>query len=107
VKKTILFFVLICICATNLSFTTSKIYIATAYSLRGRTASGIWPRKGIVAADTKFHKLGSTILIQGSSYSGTYLVADTGKKIKGKRIDIWMQSRKEAKKFGKRKVLVN
>jgi 3D (Asp-Asp-Asp) domain-containing protein len=95
------------ICATNISSTSSKVYLATAYCLRGRTASGIMVRRGIVAADTKLHKLGSKLSIQAGSYSGQYLVADRGKKIRGRRLDLWMPNCKECRKFGKRKVIVN
>ena len=80
-------------------------YTATAYCLKGRTASGIKARPGIVAADRKHHKLGSFIHLTAGEYSGKYQVADTGGAIKGRRLDIWMPC-KQAKKFGKRRVRV-
>lgn len=106
-KNLILLITLTTICLTSLSFTTSKVYIATAYCLKGKTAIGIPTRRGIVAADIRHHKLGTKIEIDAGKYSGIYLVADTGGKIKGRRLDIWMGSRKEAIKFGRRKVYVN
>jgi 3D (Asp-Asp-Asp) domain-containing protein len=81
-------------------------YTATAYSLRGRTASGMKVARGIVAADKRLHPLGSKIRINAGTYSGTYIVADTGSKIRGQRIDIWVSSSAEAKRFGRRKVYV-
>ena len=63
-------------------------------------------RRGIIAADPRVLKLGSRIVISGGGYGGTYLVSDTGGKIKGNRLDIWMPSCSEAKKFGRRKVQV-
>ena len=79
---------------------------ATAYCLRGRTASGAMVRKGIVAADPKVLPLGSKITISAGQYSGTYLVADTGGLIKGKKIDIWISNCSEAIRFGKRSIKV-
>ncbi len=81
-------------------------FTATAYCLRGRTAMGHSVRKGLIAADPRVLPLGSRINIDGG-YAGTYLVSDTGGKIKGKRLDIWMASCAEARRFGRRTVSVN
>jgi 3D (Asp-Asp-Asp) domain-containing protein len=79
-------------------------YVATAYSLRGRTASGRMVSKGLIAADPRVLPLGARVRLETGGYSGEYLVADTGRLIKGKRIDIWIPSSREAMKFGRRKV---
>lgn len=79
-------------------------YVATAYSLRGRTASGRMVAKGLIAADPRHLPLGSRVRIDAGAYSGDYLVADTGALVRGKRIDIWTPSTREAMRFGKRKV---
>lgn len=79
-------------------------YVATAYSLRGRTASGKFVSQGIVAADPRFLPLGSRVHVQAGAWSGEYLVADTGGAIKGRRIDIWTPSTREAMRFGRRTV---
>lgn len=79
---------------------------ATAYCLKGRTASGSGVRRGIVAADPRILPLGSTITISAGQYSGVYTVADTGGAVKGKKIDIWVPSCSEAIRFGKRTVKV-
>jgi 3D (Asp-Asp-Asp) domain-containing protein len=39
-------------------------------------------------------------------YSGTYTVTDTGAKVKGRNVDIFVPSCAEARKFGKRVVLL-
>ncbi|HTD91132.1 MAG TPA: 3D domain-containing protein, partial [Burkholderiales bacterium] len=39
-------------------------------------------------------------------YSGEYVVADTGDKIQGRRLDIYMPSAAECKKFGRKRVKV-
>jgi 3D (Asp-Asp-Asp) domain-containing protein len=79
-------------------------YVATAYSLRGRTASGKPVAKGLIAADPRVLPLGSRVRIEAGFFSGDYLVADTGALVRGKRIDIWTPSTREAFRFGRRKV---
>lgn len=79
-------------------------YVATAYSLRGRTASGRMVNRGLIAADPSVLPLGSRVRLDHPGYSGEYLVADTGGAIRGRRIDIWTPSTREAMRFGKRTV---
>ena len=92
--------------SSDKSIEQGTAYTATAYSLQGRTASGSYVRRGIVAADTRIHKLGSRIWINAGRYSGMYTVADTGGRIKGRTLDIWMPNSREARQFGRRKVYV-
>lgn len=79
-------------------------YVATAYSLRGRTASGRMVSKGLIAADPRILPLGTRVRLDAGAYSGEYLVADTGGMVKGKRIDIWTPTSREAMRFGRRSV---
>ena len=79
-------------------------YVATAYSLRGRTASGRPVAKGLIAADPRHLPLGSRVRLEAGAYSGEYLVADTGTLVRGRRIDIWTPSSREAMRFGRRTV---
>ena len=79
-------------------------YVATAYSLRGRTASGRMVAKGLIAADPRHLPLGSRVRLEAGAYSGEYLVADTGAMVRGKRIDIWTPTSREAMRFGRRPV---
>ena len=83
-----------------------KSFRATAYCLRGRTASGGSVRRGIVAADRRVLPLGTKIQISAGAYSGTYTVADTGGAVKGNVLDIWVPSCAEANRFGRRNVTV-
>lgn len=83
------------------------MFSATAYCLKGRTAMGHGVRRGIIAADPRVLPLGSRINIGAGAYSGTYLVSDTGGRIKGKKLDIWMASCSEARRFGRRNVSVS
>ena len=81
-------------------------FSATAYCLSGKTAMGHKVRRGIIAADPRVLRLGSTVRIAGGGYAGEYLVSDTGGRIKGKKIDIWMPNCSEARRFGRRNVQI-
>ena len=81
-------------------------FIATAYCLRGRTAMGHGVRRGIIAADPRVLRLGSRVNMGAGAYTGQYLVSDTGGKIKGRRIDIWVPNCAEARRFGRRTVTI-
>ncbi len=78
--------------------------VATAYCLNGRTASGVTSKYGIIAADPIYLPIGSIVRLQVGEYSGLYSVLDTGAKIKGKKIDVYLTSGKEAMKFGRRDI---
>jgi len=79
-------------------------YVATAYSLRGKTASGRYVSQGMIAADPRVLPLGSRVRLEAGPWSGEYVVADTGGSIRGRKIDIWTPSSREAMRFGRRKV---
>ena len=82
------------------------MFSASAYCFSGRTASGQGVRRGLIAADPRVLKMGSKIVIDAGPWSGVYTVADTGGAIKGKKIDIWVPSCSEARKFGRRSVQI-
>ena len=81
-----------------------ETYSATAYSLRGRTASGQYVSRGLIAADPRVLPLGTRVRHVAGAWSGEYLVADTGGAIKGRKIDIWTPTSREAMQFGRRPV---
>lgn len=81
-----------------------ETYSATAYSLRGRTASGRYVSRGLIAADPRILPLGTRVHLEAGPWSGEYLVADTGGVIKGRIVDIWTPSTREALQFGRRKI---
>src|SRR5436309_1196959 len=82
-------------------------YRATAYAQSGVTASGELTHRHVVAADPDILPLGSRIRIRrAGKYSGEYVVADTGAKIQGRRLDIYMPSEAACKKFGTKLVRV-
>lgn len=82
-------------------------YLATAYNITGVTASGLYTHRHIVAADPDVLPLGTIIQVTNAgSYSGEYVVGDTGEKIQGRHIDIFIPTLKAALKFGVRHVEV-
>lgn len=82
-------------------------YDATAYSTGGITASGTWTNRHVVAADPDVLPIGSRIKVRHAGrYSGEYVVADTGAKIVGRKLDIYMPSTRECTRFGSRRVRV-
>lgn len=96
------------ICQTSTARVSAPMrFEATADSATGITAKGTVPHQGIVAADPAVLPLGSVIRVTGAgAYSGTYAVTDTGSKIAGRHIDIYLPSVEEAKQFGKKVVIV-
>lgn len=83
---------------------SSLTYTATAYSLRGRTASGKPVSRGLIAADPSVLPLGTRVRVEAGSFSGEYVVGDTGGGVRGRHIDIWTPSASEARRFGRRPV---
>ena len=82
----------------------AQTYTATAYSLRGRTASGRPVARGLIAADPSVLPLGTRVRLEAGSLSGEYLVADTGGAVRGRKIDIWTPTAREAVQFGRRAI---
>src|SRR6266542_563850 len=80
---------------------------ATANSVEGITAKGTHAREGIVAADPTILPLGSRIRVSGAgAYSGVYVVTDTGRRVRGRHIDVYLLNNAEAKRFGRKTVSV-
>jgi 3D (Asp-Asp-Asp) domain-containing protein len=79
-------------------------FTATAYSLRGRTASGRPVNRGVIAADRRVLPIGTRVRLEAGQYSGEYVVADTGGSVRGRKIDIWVPNSGEAMRFGRRPV---
>jgi 3D (Asp-Asp-Asp) domain-containing protein len=83
----------------------ARTFEATAYAKRSATASGVKSQRGVVAADPRVLPLGTRIQVgKAGPYSGIYMVADTGPRIQGRRIDIFIPNPQHAKKFGKKLV---
>ena len=82
-------------------------YIATAYAQHGITASGEYVHRHVVAADPAILPIGTRIKIRHAGrYSGEYAVMDTGDKIEGRKLDIYLPSARVCKRFGVKPVKV-
>jgi 3D (Asp-Asp-Asp) domain-containing protein len=81
---------------------------ATAYCKGRTTASGATVRSGIAAGDPDQLPVGSVIRVDGlgARYNGIYTIMDTGPRVQGSTIDIYMWSCHEALRFGRRRVYV-
>ncbi|MCS7187281.1 MAG: 3D domain-containing protein [Armatimonadota bacterium] len=84
--------------------------VATAYCPRGccgsssgRTATGRKAEYGVVAVDPRVIPLGTTLYVDRYGFA---IAADTGRKIKGNRIDLCYPTHREASRFGRRTVKV-
>jgi 3D (Asp-Asp-Asp) domain-containing protein len=88
----------------NLIAAASQIYNATSYSRPGRGASGMGVRSGTIAADPKVLPFGTRVRLDAGQYSGEYVVTDSGTAIKGRKIDVWLPTLREACRFGRRNV---
>lgn len=76
----------------------------SAYCLKGLTRRDRYVREGIVAADPTLFPLARYLEIYvGRTYYGRFLIDDTGKRIKGNRLDIWTPTCAEARRFGMRR----
>lgn len=95
--------------AQNIWGKRRMIMHATAYSAQdpgntGITARGHRLKRGIVSVDPSIIPLGTKLYIEGYGYA---VADDTGGAIVGKRIDLGMDSNREALRFGRRNVVVH
>lgn len=88
----------------SFSFREARIMEATAYTHTGnRTFTGVYPQVGMVAVDPKVIPLGQRLYIEGYGFA---VARDTGGAIKGDRIDVFLETRQEALRWGRRQVKV-
>jgi 3D (Asp-Asp-Asp) domain-containing protein len=76
---------------------------AVAYSLPGRTASGMPVGWGVVAVDPSVIPLGTRMTVPGY---GEAIAADTGSAVTGLVIDLWFPSLAQAKAWGAHTVTI-
>lgn len=83
-------------------------FTATAYCKGSITAAGTAARSGVAAADPRILPLGSVVRLEGAPnrHNGIYTVLDTGPKVQGRHLDLYMWSCYEALDFGRRPVTV-
>jgi 3D (Asp-Asp-Asp) domain-containing protein len=83
-------------------------FSVTAYCTGTVTQSGARVKAGMAAADPRVLPVGSTVRVdgQGRAYDGIYTVTDTGREIKGRELDLYLDSCAEAQQFGRRAMRV-
>ena len=79
------------------------LFSATAYCKGTTTASGVNVRSGIAAADPDLLPVGTVLQVDapGTRHDGVYTVMDTGPKVQGRHLDLYMWSCHEALAFGR------
>lgn len=84
------------------------LFSATAYCKGTTTASGVNVRSGIAAADPQLLPVGSVVRVDapGMHHDGVYSVLDTGPKVQGRHLDLYMWSCNEALEFGRKAVRI-
>lgn len=81
----------------------AHLFTVTSYSLRGATFTGTRARRGVCAVDPRHVPLGSRLFIPGY---GIGIAEDTGKRIRGRRLDVWLPSRGAALRWGVQRLRV-
>jgi 3D (Asp-Asp-Asp) domain-containing protein len=83
-------------------------FVATAYCRGQTTASGVDVQAGIAAADQSLLPEGSVVSVAGvpEQYRGIYTVMDTGPKVLGRHVDLYMWNCDEAVDFGRRDIIL-
>lgn len=80
---------------------------STAYCLKGLMRTGVRTRDGMAAADPRVLPLGSVVRVSHPDGRpiGIFVVMDTGGAVRGNKIDIYMDSCREASAWGRRAVV--
>ena len=88
---------------------TRHLFTATAYCKGTTTASGVNVRTGIAASDAVILPVGSVVNVTTSTtkYNGVYTIMDTGPKVQGRLLDIYMWSCHDALAFGRQPIEVS
>ena len=83
-----------------------QLFTATAYCKGTTTASGVVVRTGIAASDPALLPVGSVVNVTTgkTKYNGVYTIMDTGPKVQGRLLDLYMWSCHEALAFGRQQI---
>ncbi|HEX8432328.1 MAG TPA: 3D domain-containing protein [Longimicrobium sp.] len=81
---------------------------STAYCIKGLMRTGVRTRDGMAAADPSVIPLGSVVRMShlDGEEIGTFVVMDTGGAVRGNRVDIYMDSCREASDWGRKRIVV-
>ena len=91
---------------TGLTTGIRHVFTGTAYCKGTTTASGVNVRTGIAASDPGILPVGSVVNIstRNTKYNGVYTIMDTGPKVQGRHVDIYMWSCNDALAFGRQDI---
>ena len=83
-----------------------QLFTATAYCKGTTTASGVGVRTGIAASDPSLLPVGSVVNVTTgkTKYNGVYTIMDTGPRVQGRLLDLYMWSCHEALAFGRQQI---
>ncbi len=83
-------------------------FSATAYCKGTTTASGAEVRTGIAAADDDILPVGSVVSVttDTTKYNGVYTIMDTGPRVQGRLLDLYMWNCHEALAFGRKPIQI-
>ena len=81
----------------------AHLFTVTSYSLRGATFTGTRARRGVCAVDPRHVPLGSRLFIPGYGWAKA---EDTGRKVRGRRLDVWLPSRGACLRWGVQRLRV-
>jgi 3D (Asp-Asp-Asp) domain-containing protein len=83
-------------------------FTATGYCRGTTTASGVNVRSGIAAADPDLLPVGSVVQLEKlpEQYNGIYTVMDTGPKVHGRHLDLYIWNCDEALRLGRRQMVI-
>jgi uncharacterized protein YabE (DUF348 family) len=88
-------------------YVTATAYTAYCNGCSGRTATGYDlranPNAKVIAVDPRVIPLGTKVYVEGYGYA---VAADTGGAIKGNKIDVFMSSKADAYRWGRKKVKI-
>ncbi|MED4204768.1 G5 and 3D domain-containing protein [Neobacillus mesonae] len=88
-------------------YVTATAYTAYCNGCSGRTATGFNlranPNAKIIAVDPRVIPLGTKVYVEGYGYA---VAADTGGAIKGNKIDLFMSSKSDAYRWGRKQVKI-
>ncbi|CAH2717127.1 hypothetical protein BACCIP111895_04317 [Neobacillus rhizosphaerae] len=88
-------------------YVTATAYTAYCNGCSGRTATGLNlksnPNMKVIAVDPRVIPLGTKVYVDGYGYA---IAADTGGAIKGYIIDLFMPSKTDAYRWGRKKVKI-
>lgn len=88
----------------QIRFSKAFDMVATAYThTGGNTSTGVKPYVGVVAVDPSVIPMGSRLYVEGYGYCQAL---DRGSNVKGRHVDVFLETKKQAQSWGRKRVKV-